>query len=91
MNEQTVTIWKWISTIVFFAGAIMLSSNIEISKWGFMFLAFGHVIYTIMFTWLKDWPMAIHGAGFLVIDLFGIWNWFELSLDSLQTYVIMFT
>lgn len=76
MTDKTINLWKWISTIAFFVAAIMLSSNIEISKWGFVIFAFGHSIYCVLFTKLKDWPMVAHGAGFLLIDLYGIWNWF---------------
>jgi len=76
MTEKTINTWKWISTIAFFIAAIMLSSNVEISKWGFVIFAGGHLIYTVLFTKLKDWPMVAHGVGFLLIDLYGIWRWF---------------
>jgi len=66
---------KWISTICFFMAAILLSSNIEISKYGFILFFIGHLVLSVLFFTTKDFPMFIQNFGFLFVDLYGIYNW----------------
>jgi hypothetical protein len=75
VDSRTVQTWKWISTITFFIAAFMVASNTEYVKWSFVLFALGHLVYSIMFSVLKDYPMATQGIGFLILDLWGIYNW----------------
>jgi uncharacterized membrane protein YhhN len=65
---------KWIGTAVFFAAAILLALNIEISKLGFILFLIGHIIFAYVF--IKDKAMLIQNLGFLVLDLVAIYRWF---------------
>lgn len=60
---------------MFVMAAVLLSANIEISKYGFILFLFGHIIFSVIFTMLKDWSMASHNIVFLFIDVFGIYRW----------------
>jgi hypothetical protein len=68
---------KWIGTICFLCAALLLSSNIDISRYGFILFLIGHIILTYWF-WFrqKDYPMFTQNAFFIGIDVFGIVRWF---------------
>lgn len=70
-------IYKWIGTVSFLLAAILLSSNIEASKFGFVIFLYGHSIFAFHF-WFKerDYPMFTNNAAFLIVDLYGINRWF---------------
>lgn len=73
LNESNL---KWIGTISFLTAAMLLSSNIEISRWGFLIFLFGHVILSVLFFKLKDKPMFVQNFFFLFVDIWGIYRWF---------------
>jgi len=67
---------KWIGTILFFVAALLLSSNFEYSRWGFVVFAIAHVLLSMLFFKLKDKPMFIQNFVFLFVDFYGIYNYF---------------
>ena len=67
---------KWLGTILFFIAAILLSSNFEYSRWGFVVFATAHVLLSTLFFYLKDKPMFVQNFVFLFVDLYGIYNYF---------------
>jgi hypothetical protein len=67
---------KWIGTILFFVAALLLSSNFEYSRWGFVVFATAHMILSALFFKLKDKPMFIQNFVFLFVDAYGIYNYF---------------
>ena len=68
--------WKWLMTILFLISALLLSSNIEISKYGYLLFSAGHTIGCFVFYKYKDHAMFWHNIIFLVIDVWGIYRWF---------------
>ena len=68
---------KWIATASFLVSAILLSSNIEESRYGFIIFLFGHALLTHYF-WFKerDYPMFTNNMMFLFVDIYGINQWF---------------
>ena len=72
---MTITAIKWLGTVFFIVAALLLSSNIEISKYGFFLFLFGHILLTGLFYRLKDKPMFYQNLFFILIDLWGIWRW----------------
>jgi len=68
---------KWIGTICFLSAALLLSSNIEISRWGFILFLFGHITLSYYF-WFrnKDLPMFTQNFFFIGVDVFVIYRWF---------------
>ena len=67
---------KWVGTILFFVAALLLSSNFEYSRYGFIVFAIAHMILSILFFKLKDKPMFIQNFVFLFVDFYGIYNYF---------------
>lgn len=68
---------KWVGTICFLLAAVLLSSNIEISRYGFFVFLFGHVILTYHFFYKeRDYPMLVQNGFFIFVDVFGIYRWF---------------
>ena len=67
---------KWTGTVLFFIAAILLSSNFEYSRYGFIVFAIGHVVLSSLFFYLKDKPMFTQNFVFLFVDLYGIYNHF---------------
>jgi len=72
-TDKQVSVLKWIGTILFFTAGILLSSNIEISRWGYILFFIGHIIFIYVF-W-KDRPMLTQNIMFTTIDLWGIYRW----------------
>jgi hypothetical protein len=68
-------IHKWVGTVLFFLAGVLLSSNIEISKWGFFLFLTGHLIYIYVFYTVRDYPMLVNNCMFACIDLWGIYRW----------------
>ena len=67
---------KWVGTILFFIAALLLSTNFEYSRYGFVVFAAAHILLSSLFFKLKDKPMFIQNFVFLFVDLYGIYNYF---------------
>lgn len=78
MSDKRAEWLKWIGTISFLTAALLLSSNIEISRYGFFIFLLGHIVLSYLFLVNKDKPMFIQNFFFLFIDLWGIYRWFIL-------------
>ena len=76
-NTRNDMIYKWLGTVSFLLAALLLSSNIESSKYGFLVFLYGHTILSYYF-WFKnkDLPMFIQNFFFIGVDLWGIYRWF---------------
>jgi len=67
---------KWFGTLCFLSAAILLSANVEISKYGFFIFLLGHATLSMLFWKLKDRAMFTQNFFFLFVDCFGIYRWF---------------
>jgi UDP-N-acetyl-D-mannosaminuronic acid transferase (WecB/TagA/CpsF family) len=68
---------KWLGTISFLTAAVLLSSNIEISRYGFFVFLFGHIILSYYFFYKdRDYAMFVQNAFFILVDFWGIYRWF---------------
>jgi len=67
---------KWIGTGLFLSAAILLSSNIEVSAFGFYLFLAGHIILSMLFWISNDKPMFVQNFFFIFVDLWGIYRWF---------------
>lgn len=67
---------KWLGTGLFLAAAILLSSNIEVSPFGFYLFLIGHIILSMLFWIINDKPMFVQNFFFVFVDLWGIYRWF---------------
>jgi len=69
-NDQ---LYKWIMSITFLGSALLLSSNFEYSRIGFLTFFVGHLMGLYVFR--RDPAMFWHNIIFTVIDLWGIYRW----------------
>jgi hypothetical protein len=68
---------KWISTLSFLCAAMLLSSNTELSRYGFFIFLLGHSLLSYYFWFkLRDYPMFVHNSTFILVDGWGIYRWF---------------
>lgn len=67
---------KWVMTMTFLGSALLLSSNIAISKLGFITFFLGHLIGLYIFHQERDRALFWHNLGFSFIDAWGIYRWF---------------
>ena len=74
-NKDPFLIHKWIGTILFLFAGVILSSNIEISRWGFFLFLTAHIIYIFVFLKVRDYPMLANNILFACIDVWGIYRW----------------
>jgi hypothetical protein len=71
------SICKWTGTLLFLTAALLLSSNIEMSKYGYIIFLFGHLILSYFFWFrVRDTAMFTHNFFFILIDCWGIYRWF---------------
>jgi len=70
-------IYKWIGTVSFLLAAVLLSSNIEESRYGFIVFLLGHITLSYYFAFKnKDLPMFVQNFFFIFVDTFGVYRWF---------------
>ena len=67
---------KWFGTVMFISAAILLSSNIEVSRFGFFMFLFGHIALSFLFYRIKDYALFCQNFIFIFVDAFGIYRWF---------------
>lgn len=67
---------KWVGTFLFVVAAVIMSLNLDITKWAFVLFFMGHVIFIYVFRY--DTPMLVQNTVFLFLDTVGIIRWFEL-------------
>ena len=69
----TDQLYKWIMSITFLGSALLLSSNFEYSRIGFLTFFAGHIMGLYVFR--RDNAMFWHNIIFSFIDLWGIYRW----------------
>jgi uncharacterized membrane protein YhhN len=68
---------KWFGTFCFITAASLLSLNIDISKYGFILFFIGHLTFIYVFLRIKDKAMLFQNTFFIVLDLLGMYRWFN--------------
>ena len=71
-----MVLFKWLATVLFIFSGTVLALNIDISRWGFVTFAIAHILLVVVFTKLKDYPMLLQNAFFIIVDAIGIYRWF---------------
>ena len=67
---------KWSSSAFALAGGVLLASNTELSKYGFIFLAFSSGQMLLASLQIQDISMVVYSASlFIFVDLMGIYRW----------------
>ena len=76
MSEAQAVNLKWLGTGLFITAAVLLSSNVSISPYGFFLFLAGHSLLAYLFFKDNDKPMFTQNFVFLFVDVFGIYRWF---------------
>ena len=76
MSERNINYAKWFGTVMFLSAALLLSSNIEISRYGFFLFLAGHVVLSYLFWKEDDKPLFVQNFFFIFVDAWGIYRWF---------------
>lgn len=66
---------KWFGTVTGLVGALILALNIPISGWGWVLFCVSSFAWTVAGTVMREPSIALLQAGFLVVDLIGVWRW----------------
>ena len=67
---------RWISSIAGLSGGIIVASNTEISKYGYIFLALSSSSLGISSYLDRDTSLVVYSASlFIFCDLFGLYSW----------------
>jgi hypothetical protein len=75
-SKNWITIAKWIATVLFIFSGGVLALNIDISRWGFVTFFVAHILLVVVFNRIKDYPMLLQNAFFIIVDVIGIYRWF---------------
>jgi len=76
MSIKSVNYAKWFGTAMFLIAAILLSSNIGISPFGFFLFLTGHIVLSYVFLKENDKPLFVQNFFFIFVDAWGIYRWF---------------
>lgn len=76
MSDKFDQALKWVMGGLFLGSALILSTNVSYSKYGFITFLIGHLIGIYVFNARKDRAMLWHNIVFLFVDLWGIFRWF---------------
>ena len=76
MKSQKINNLKLASSALALTGGVLLANNIEISKYGFIFLAFSSSSMSLAGYLSKDSYLLIYSLViFLFVDCLGVYNW----------------
>jgi hypothetical protein len=76
VSLKNIEYMKWFGTVCFLSAAVLLSSNIEISRYGFFLFLTGHIVLSYLFWKNSDKPMFVQNFFFIFVDAWGIYRWF---------------
>ena len=72
---------RWISSVSGLTGGIIVASNTEISRYGYIFLALSSLSLGISSYLDRDTSLIVYSASlFIFCDLFGLYCWLFRSL-----------
>ncbi len=79
-NDRITRTFKVFSILSGAIGGILLASNIEVSRYGFIFLAVSSCSFTIASILKKDFLNVFYGTTlFFGVDLLGVYRWIIIA------------
>lgn len=67
---------KWFSSLFAILGGVLIASNTEVTRYGFLFLALSSSQLLIASILKKDQAMIVYSASvFIFVDSLGIYRW----------------
>ena len=79
LNDKNLNILRWIGTIMGVIGAILVASNTDLSKYGFLAFLVSAILWATVAQIIKDRALLSLQITFMCVDLFGIYRWFFLN------------
>ena len=67
---------RWSATAVAIVAAILVASNTEVTKWGFVLFTVASVLWVGAGLADRIYSLATLNAVLLVVNLVGVWRWF---------------
>lgn len=80
MKSKNLSILRWVGTIMGVLGAVLVASNTEVSKYGFLAFLVSAILWATVAQIIKDRALLSLQITFMCVDLFGIYRWFFLSI-----------
>jgi|TARA_B110000046_G_scaffold142889_1_gene149778 nicotinamide riboside transporter PnuC len=74
--SKHLMIARWSGTFMGIAGALLVASNIEASKYGFPLFLVASALWGIVAYCIKDYALLLLQVVFFSIDSYGIYRWF---------------
>jgi hypothetical protein len=67
---------RWSATAAAIVAAILVASNTEVTKWGFVLFTVASVLWVGAGLADRIYSLATLNAVLLVVNLVGVWRWF---------------
>ena len=67
---------RWSATAAAIVAAILVASNTEVTKWGFVLFTLASVLWVAAGLADRIYSLATLNAVLLVVNLVGVWRWF---------------
>ena len=75
-KSKIANFFKWSSSCFALSGGIILASNTNLSKYGFIFLALSSSQMLLASIKMQDKSLIVYSASlFIFVDSFGIYRW----------------
>tara|TARA_B110000046_G_C12667517_1_gene263193 strand:+ start:271 stop:501 length:231 start_codon:yes stop_codon:yes gene_type:complete len=74
--SKRLMIARWSGTFIGIAGALLVASNVEASKYGFPLFLVASALWGIAAYCTKDYALLLLQVVFFSIDSYGIYRWF---------------
>jgi len=69
---------RWIATFSGIAGALLIASNVSVSKYSFLFFLFflvSGLLWGVAAYSIKDYALLLLQTVFVTIDTYGVFRW----------------
>jgi nicotinamide riboside transporter PnuC len=74
MSKMMVFI-RWIATFSGIAGALLIASNVGVSKYSFLFFLVSGLLWGVAAYSIKDYALLLLQTVFVTIDTYGVFRW----------------
>lgn len=67
-----IVLLSWIGTGASITGAYLAAKK---NKWCWWWFMLGSILWTVVSIAKHDWPLFITNLAFLIVNIYGLWNW----------------
>lgn len=73
-----ITFLKWFASILGFIGAILITANIDETKYAFIVFTISSTIWIYVAIIMKEYSIIFLNLGYLILNIIGIYRWFQI-------------